>query len=57
MGTPSPCVFRHLGDPQVTLYLWSVCRFPLRLFLFLEEALPKALLTLLIFINNIRCES
>jgi hypothetical protein len=32
MGTPSPCVSRHLGDPQVTLYLRSVFRFPLRLF-------------------------
>src|SRR5260370_13419547 len=32
MGTPSPCVSRRLGDPQVTLYLWSVCRFPLRPF-------------------------
>ena len=32
MGTPSPCVSRHVGDPQVTRYLRSVCRFPLRLF-------------------------
>jgi hypothetical protein len=30
MGTPSPWVFRPSGDPQVTLYLWSVFRFPLR---------------------------
>ncbi len=58
MGTPSPCVFRHLGDPQVTLYLWSVCRFPLRHFPpGMGVVLMKALLTLLILINNIRCES
>ena len=57
MDTPSPYVSRHIGDPQVTHYLWSVCRFPLRLFLFSEEVLPKALLTLLIYINNVRNEN
>ncbi len=48
MGTPSPCVSRHVGDPQVTLYLRSVCRFPLRLFSPEGPVLMKALLTLLI---------
>jgi hypothetical protein len=32
MGTPSPCVRRRLGDPQVLLKLWSECRFLVRCF-------------------------
>jgi len=32
MDTPSPCVFRRLGDPQVPLKLWSECRFLVRCF-------------------------
>jgi hypothetical protein len=32
MDTPSPCVCRRLGDPQVPLKLWSECRFLVRCF-------------------------
>jgi hypothetical protein len=30
MGTPSPCAFRRVGDPQVPLHITSVRRFPVR---------------------------
>src|SRR5947207_10001869 len=30
MDTPSPCVSRRLGDPQVPLHTTSVLRFPVR---------------------------
>ena len=30
MGTPSPCVLRRVGDPQVPLHITSVRRFPVR---------------------------